>query len=76
MKVSITEKLHQAYHNDLTDVPLLLDAADEIERLQAALTVTDEMVERAIDAWNDAASYSTINLKLHHVLTAVLEGKP
>jgi len=35
--MSIPEKLRQAYHNDLTDVPLLIDAADEIERLRAAL---------------------------------------
>jgi hypothetical protein len=32
--MSIAEKLRQAYHNDLTDVPLLLDAADEIDRLE------------------------------------------
>jgi len=30
----IAEKLRQAYHNDLTDVPILLDGADEIDRLR------------------------------------------
>lgn len=35
------ELLRQAYHNDLTDVPLLLEAADEIERLRAALAQAD-----------------------------------
>jgi len=29
----IAEKLRQAYHNDLGDVPILLDGADEIDSL-------------------------------------------
>jgi hypothetical protein len=29
----IAEKLREAYHNDLTDVPLLLEAADKIDKL-------------------------------------------
>ena len=33
----IAEKLRQAYHNDLTDVPILLDGADEIDKLCEAL---------------------------------------
>jgi len=33
----IAEKLRQAYHNDLTDVPLLLEAADEIDQLSKRL---------------------------------------
>jgi hypothetical protein len=45
----IPEKLRQAYHNDLTDVPLLLDAADEIDRLRAAL----EKAERERDEWRE-----------------------
>jgi uncharacterized coiled-coil DUF342 family protein len=45
--MSIAEKLRQAYHNDLTDVPLLLDAADEIERLRADI---DTWREDALDA--------------------------
>ena len=36
----IADKLRQAYHNDLTDVPLLLEAADEIDQLE--LTVATE----------------------------------
>jgi len=33
----IAEKLRQAHHNDLTDVPILLDGADEIDKLREAL---------------------------------------
>lgn len=33
----IAEKLRQAYHNDLTDCPILLDGAEEIDRLSAEL---------------------------------------
>jgi len=42
----IAEKLRQAYHNDLTDVPLLLDGADEIDRLREAL--------EKINGWSEA----------------------
>lgn len=41
----IAEKLRQAYHNDLTDVPILLDGADEIDRLcKATKTTTDALL--------------------------------
>jgi hypothetical protein len=51
--MSIPEKLRQAYHNDLTDVPLLLEAADEIDKWDrrwcvAVKTIAerDETIER------------------------------
>src|SRR6188768_2940620 len=37
----ISDELRQAYHNDLTDVPLLIDAAEEIERLAGELRDCD-----------------------------------
>ena len=30
----LADQLRQAYHNDLTDVPILIDAADRIEQLE------------------------------------------
>jgi hypothetical protein len=68
--VSIAEKLRQAYHNDLTDVPLLLDAADEIERLQAAL-------EQAADiADSFRCGHCGMDGKAGAAIRAALEAKP
>jgi phage tail tape-measure protein len=46
--MSIPEKLRQAYHNDLTDVPLLIEAADEIERLNARVAQLEGQIERGV----------------------------
>ena len=40
----IADKLRQAYHNDLTDVPLLLEAADEIDQLELTVSVEQSKV--------------------------------
>jgi hypothetical protein len=45
----IPEKLRQAYHNDLTDVPLLLDAAEEIEQLQTEIERLKETNQKQYD---------------------------
>lgn len=46
--MSIPKKLRQAYHNDLTDVPLLLEAADEIDRLEAKANTLEGQVKRLL----------------------------
>jgi hypothetical protein len=48
--VSTPERLRQAYHDDLTDCPILLDAAEEIERLRAALDQIVAMDPKGIRA--------------------------
>ena len=71
MKSSLADKLRQAYHNDLTDVPLLLDAADEIERLREAL-------QRIADApaWGAPDRWETTPAEVRQLARAALEAKP
>jgi len=40
--IDIAEKLREAYYGDLTDMPLLNDAAEEIEKLRAKLKAIAE----------------------------------
>jgi len=51
----IAEKLRQAYHNDLTDCPILLDGADEIDRLRKALEKRDAQDEKSMSLIHEAA---------------------
>ena len=52
----IAEKLRQAYHNDLTDAPVLIDGAEEIDRLQSLLNKAVEQLERAVSHLEKAAN--------------------
>jgi hypothetical protein len=45
----IAEKLRQAYHNDLGDVPLLLEAAEKIEKLLLHMQDYHQMHDRERD---------------------------
>jgi hypothetical protein len=44
MTTDLAAKLRQAYHNDLTDVPLLLDAAGKIEDQAAEIDSQRELM--------------------------------
>jgi hypothetical protein len=68
--LTITEKLRQAYHNDLTDVPLLLDAADEIDRLTRE---RDEWREHHDRADHRAFAYAQEIERLREALTIANE---
>lgn len=76
----IAKKLRQAYHSDLTDVPLLLDAAEEIEKLkfqiehlEACVTIHDRnrkelkaQVERLLA--KEAARITSVSQIYHRLL--------
>jgi len=75
----IAEKLRQAYHNDLTDVPILLDGADEIDKLCEALerfnAETIALTKRVeeLDEQSRAAfeALSAENARLREALTEI-----
>jgi len=68
--IDIAEKLRQAYHNDLTDCPILLDGADEIDRLKGVLG--------RITAYGTVAGMHEQDRaeRLRDIARAALEAKP
>jgi len=56
----IPEKLRQAYHNDLTDVPLLIDAAEELDRLYAKVIKLEDQIKLLENKAEDIRRYEDL----------------
>jgi hypothetical protein len=67
---NIAEKLRQAHHNDLTDVPLLIDAAEEIEQLQRKVERLQRERDDIHTLWLKCCSNSVALVHQHDELKA------